>query len=152
MELRKLVMIDKTNFVYSKTAAARILDVEVNTIAKFEKWQKVYFVQIRGQRPTFIPYSAFKENFVTSRMERSKSLYVAPVNDEHFRVVNPKKDTVYSVWLFADGLDCECEDYKNQIAILKGKGCCKHGYAVLTWLGYGRLSEYIAANEEALAA
>lgn len=141
-------MINKTNFIYSKSAAARILGVEVNAIARFEKWKGIYFVQVKGKRPTFIPYRAFKENFVTSRIERSKFLYVAPVNDGHFRVVNPKKDTAYSVWLFADGLDCECEDYKNQIAIFKGQGCCKHGYAVLTWLGYGRLSDYIEANQK----
>jgi hypothetical protein len=145
-------MIDPHNFVYSKAAAARLLGVNVYAIARFEKWKNVYFVQVRGKRPTFIPYSAFKENFVASRIERSKFLYVAPVNDGYFRVVNPKKNTAYSVWLISDGLDCECEDYKNQIAIFKGKGCCKHGYAVLTWLGHGRLSEYIAANEEALAA
>ena len=58
-------MINKTNFIYSKSAAARILGVEVSAIARFEEWQKVYFVQVKGQRPTFIPYSAFKEDFVT---------------------------------------------------------------------------------------
>ena len=88
-------------------------------------------------------------HFVDGRIERSRFLCTAQVDREHFRVVNPRKNTAYSVYLFEDGLDCECEDYKNQIVIFNGKACCKHNYAVLTWLGYNRLSDYVLANTTA---
>lgn len=143
-------MINKINFVYSKSAAARILDVKPQAIVRFEVWAYVCFVQVKGQRPTFISKKAFKQHFVDWRIERSRFLCTAQVNQEHFRVVNPKKNTAYSVYLFEDGLDCECEDYKNQITIFGGgKACCKHGYGVLTWLGFNRLSDYVLANARA---
>ncbi len=143
-------MINKTNFVYSASAAARILGVKVHNIVRFEVWAYVCFVHVKGQRPTFISKKDFKQHFVDWRIERSKSLCVAQVNRENFRVINPKKNSAYSIWLFENGLDCECEDYKNQTIIFNnGKACCKHCYAVLSWLGYNRLSEYISAHARA---
>jgi predicted nucleic acid-binding Zn finger protein len=41
-----------------------------------------------------------------------------------------------------DGVFCECQDYQNQIDLL-GRGCCKHGYAVLAQLGMASLSDYL---------
>lgn len=142
-------MINKANFVYSKSAAARILEVKISEIVKFETWACVCSVHVRGQRPTFISKKVFRQHFVDVRIERSRSLCTAQVNQEHFRVINPKKSTAYSVYLFEDGLDCECEDYKNQVMIFNGRACCKHNYAVLTWLGYNRLKDYITANANA---
>ncbi len=66
---------------------------------------------VRGQRPTFISKKAFREHFVEWRIQQSRSLCVAQVNREHYRVVNPKKSTAYSVFVYEDGFDCECEDY-----------------------------------------
>ena len=142
-------MINKANFVYSKAAAARILDVKPYVIRKFEIWSDVCFVQIRIQKPMFISKKVFRQHFVDMRIERSRPLQVAQVNEEHFRVVNGRKGTAYSNYLFEDGLDCECEDYKNQIAIFNGRACCKHNYAVLRWLGYNRLQDYVEAYAKA---
>lgn len=142
-------MINKTNFVYSKSAAARILEVKLSEVIKFETWAYVCLVQLKGQKQTFISKKVFKQHFVDVRIERSRSLCTAQVNQEHFRVINPKKSTAYSVYLFEDGLDCECEDYKNQVMIFNGKACCKHNYAVLTWLGYNRLKDYVEAYAKA---
>lgn len=158
-------MINSKNFVDSKAAAARILGIKVYAIARLEIWYKVCFVVVKGQRPTFISKKAFRQHFVDWRIEQSRSLCVAQVNrdghltlarqprqpcPQHYRVVNPKKNSVYSVWAFEDGFDCECEDYKNQILIFSnGKACCKHAYGVLTWLGYNRLSDYVLANARA---
>jgi hypothetical protein len=143
-------MINKTNFLYSKSAAARILGVSVYSIARFEVWAYVCFVHVKGQRPTFMSKKAFKQHFVDWRIEQSKWLCVAQVDREHYRVINPKKSTAYSVWAFEESFDCECEDYKNQVLIFNnGKACCKHCYAVLTWLGHNRLSDYISAQARA---
>ena len=142
-------MINSRNFVYSKAAVARILDIKVQAIARWEIWAYVCFVHVRGQRPTFMSKKAFREHFVDWRIEQSRFLCVAQVNREHYRVINPKKNTAYSVWAYEDGFDCECEDYKNQVMIFNGKACCKHAYGVLTWLGYNRLSDYVAAQARA---
>lgn len=137
-------MIDLDNFIYSKAAAARILGVPEYAIAKFESWANGYFVQVRGQRPKLISRKVFKQHFADKRKKDSYSLCVARVEGNHFRVVNPKKGTAYNVFVEDDGLDCECKDYFNQVTILPGKRrCCKHGYAVLTWLGCDRLSDYL---------
>ncbi len=141
-------MINSNNFVYSVAAAARILNVKSYAIARFEVWYKVCFVQVRGQRPTFISKKAFKQHFVDWRIEQSRSLCVAQVNQEHFRVVNPRKSTAYSVFVYEDGFDCECHDYQNQIMIFGGKkACCKHAYGVLRWLGFDKLSDYITKTK-----
>ncbi len=123
-------MINKTNFVYSAAAAARILGVKAHAIARFEVWAYVCFVHVKEHRPTFISKKVFRQHFVDWRIERSKFLCVSQGSSTWFRVVNLKKNTAYSVWAFADGLECECEDYKNQVMIFNGKGCCKHGYGV----------------------
>lgn len=140
-------MINRNNFVFSKAAAARILGVPVNLIVGFQRWAKVCWVWVAGRRPTFMSFKAFKQHFVDWRKQQAKGLYVAPAGEQQFRIVNPKKGTAYSVWAWWDGLDCECEDYKNQISILR-QGCCKHGYAVLTWLGFSTLKEYLESPQE----
>ena len=136
-------MINKYNFVYSKAAAARILNVSPYAIAKFEKWAWVCFVQVKGQRPIFISFKVFKQHFADKRKKDSSSLCANRVEGNHFRVVNPQKGTAYSVFVEDDGIDCECKDFENQTTILKCRPCCKHGYAVLTWLGCDRLSDYL---------
>lgn len=135
-------MINSNNFVYSKAAAARILGIDAYEITRFEVWAYVCFVHVRGHRPTFISKKAFRQHFVEWRKEQAKTLCVSRIADNHYRVVNPKKSTVYSVWLFQEGLDCECEDYRNQVLIL-GKACCKHCYTVLEWLKFESLTEYV---------
>lgn len=143
-------MIGKYNFVYSKAAAARILNVPVYAIARFERWAWVCFVQIRGQRPMFISFKVFKQHFADCRKQKSRPMCVAPVEGNHFRVVNPQKGTAYNVFVEDDGLDCECKDFENQTLILKCRPCCKHCYAVLTWLGCDRLSDYLARIPKAV--
>ena len=140
-------MISKDNFVYSRSSAARILGVESRMVVRFEVWWKICFVQVKGCRPTFISKKTFKQHFVDWRIEQSRSLEVSQFHHEHFRVENPKKGTAYSVYLFEDGLDCTCHDYKNQILIFgDNRACCKHIYGVLGYLGYNRLSDYVKAN------
>ena len=145
-------MINAANFVYSKAAAARILGIKVFVIARFEIWHKVCFVHVRGQRPTFMSKKAFKQHFVDWRIQQGRLMCVSQVNQEHFRVINPRNSNAYSVFVYADSFDCECHDYQNQITIFGGdKACCKHAYGVLTWLGFNRLSDYIEAKQKAIA-
>jgi hypothetical protein len=139
-------MINSQSFVYSKAAAARILGVSVHLILGFQKWWCVCWVWVKGKRPIFMSFKAFKQHFVDWRKAQTRSLCVNKISDEHFRVVNPKKSTAYTVLAFQDGLDCECEDFKNQVIILK-KACCKHCYAVLELLRFNSLADYIEHHQ-----
>lgn len=139
-------MINPVSFIYSMAAAARMLGVKVSQICGFHKWWKVCWVWVKGQRPTFISLSAFRLHFVERRQQEAKHFLVTKLGSQHYQVANPYKDTNYKVWAFHDGLDCECEDYKNQVKFL-GKACCKHCYAVLNTLGFDRLSDYIEHHQ-----
>ncbi len=135
-------MINPKNFVFSKAAAARILGVAKKAVARFEVWYKVIFVIVEGRRPTFISKSKFKQHFVDWRKDRSQRLQVSRFKDNHFRVINIRKGSIYNVFVYQDGLDCQCEDFRNQVNIL-GRACCKHAYSVLNSLGFSSLNEYI---------
>jgi hypothetical protein len=144
-------MINATNLIYSKAAAARILGEMLGRIVKAVEsiqklangaWQITYRT-IFGRCSLIISKADFKKHFVEKRIAESKELYCSRISGNIFRVVNPKKGTAYSVFADIDGISCGCEDYKNQMIFLKGKGCCKHGYSLLKFLGYDRLSEYI---------
>jgi hypothetical protein len=41
---------------------------------------------------------------------------------------------------------CTCDDFNNQLEFW-GRGCCKHGYAVLAHLGFGSLRDYMTAKK-----
>lgn len=140
-------MVTQSNLIYSASAAARILGIPVGLIKGFVRWWKVCWVWVKGKRPTFISLPVFKQHFVEWRKAQSRSLLLARVNSEQFRVVNPRKGTAYSVWALSDGLDCECEDFKNQIFMLK-KACCKHCYRVLLELGFSSLQDYLIAQPQ----
>jgi predicted nucleic acid-binding Zn finger protein len=63
-----------------------------------------------------------------------------------FWVVNPGKQTHYRVVARGDGVFCACDDFNNQLAFF-GRGCCKHGYAVLGYLGLGSLADYLQGQK-----
>ncbi len=135
-------MVTSLSLVYSKSAIARILGVAVSKIKRFEKWWRVCWVWVEGQRPRFFSLSVFKQHFVEHRKAQAREIYINRVRDNWFRAVNPKKGSAYDVYALREGIDCTCEDYSNQIKFLK-KGCCKHGYALLKHLGFDSLADYI---------
>lgn len=139
-------MVTSLNILYSKAAIARILNVAVSKIKGFQKWWRVCWVWIEGQRPRFFPLSIFKQHFVAHRQEQARKIYVAQVREEQYRAVNPQKGTAYDCYTYQEGIDCTCEDYSNQIKLFN-KGCCKHGYAVLKYLGFDSLAEYMEKHQ-----
>jgi vacuolar-type H+-ATPase subunit I/STV1 len=137
-------MINRKNFIYSKAAAARILGVEREEIARFEVWAYVCFVHVRGQRPTFISKKAFTNHFAEWRKQQAEKLTAGRYKDNIFVVINHQKATKYDVYVWQDSLDCSCYDYQNQVNIFAGKiACCKHCYSVLNHLGFSNLRDYI---------
>ena len=136
-------MVSKSNFVFSKAAASRILGVAKNLISGFKVFFRVCWVWVQGARPRFISKKLFTQHFAEYRQQQGRELAVAgwPQMPNWYEVGGVSNN--YPVVLEPTGPECACEDYKNQIAIL-GRGVCKHGYAVLLSLGYCSLREYLA--------
>lgn len=160
-------MIDTNNFIYSKSALARVLKISTSKIVRFEIWDKVIFCIIKGQRPTFVSKKVFKKEFSDFRNRNSKSVNIIPhsVSDKLFLAQSEGKAERHQVEIYQtyDNLiksRCTCKDYRKQLEnrfyLKKETGNfdprCKHQIALETFLG-GNLRDYInelkAINEEA---
>ena len=135
------------NLFFNSSTIARIAEVPVDSIDRFEIWDRVILVifkKNRGLRPRFLSNMLFYSSFVEDRKSRSKSIQVTPnaFADRIYTARNESNDHTYTV-IAAESMECQCADYRNQIAFI-GKGCCKHGYAVLNHLGFNSLSDWQA--------
>ena len=135
------------NLFFNLASVARIAEVPVDSIDRFEIWDRVILVifkKNRGLRPRFLSNMLFYSSFVEDRKSRSKSIQVTPnaFADRIYTARNESNDHTYTV-IAAESMECQCADYRNQIAFI-GKGCCKHGYAVLRSLGFSSLSDWQA--------
>ena len=137
-------MINGVNLVYSKSSAARILGLEYSDIDRLEIWDKIIWIKPFNRKPVMVSKKDFKQHFVDIRKQKSKSLQLTEhiYDSNAFTVRNPWKDTYYKVTLVENGIECECEDYQNQMQFI-GKACCKHCYRVLDHLGHRSLAEYL---------
>ena len=142
-------MITAQNLVYSKSSAARILNLKYSEIKELEIWDKVILVKIYNQKSKFISKQDFRQHFADWRKSRSHSLEATPhlYSKQLFTVHNPYKDTRYQVSIRPQELVCDCDDWMNQKEIL-GKACCKHCYSVLNYLNYSSLKEYLEQSRE----
>lgn len=140
------LMVTSLNLVYSAAAVKRMLGAAVQVV-RIEKWWKVCLVIFRGQRPRFMSRAAFIQHFVQMRKAQAQALTAQQWGCKpiHFTVRNKAKGTEYHLEAKGDRIDCRCEDYSNQIKFL-GRGCCKHGYAVLDLLGFDSLQAYSKAH------
>ncbi|WP_027250441.1 hypothetical protein [Planktothrix agardhii] len=150
-------MISAENLVYSKAALSRALKINPKSIVRFEVWDKVIFVIVKGQRPTFVSKNLFKKEFVEFRQRNSKLVSIIPhaVSDKLFLAQSEGKAERHQVEIYQtyDNLiksRCVCEDYKNQLEnrfyLKKELGTsdrsCKHQIALETFLG-GNLRDYV---------
>ena len=106
---------------------------------RVDQWVSVIHVVAHGVS-TFIGKAQLKKAFVQFRKDNGKSLTVTYLQGDTYRVAGHNTHHVVAT---PTAMVCDCEDYLNQVGAW-GKGCCKHGYAVLGHLGYGSLSEYIS--------
>lgn len=146
-------MIYSEDYIYNKSAVARMLNVAQNAVTRIEKWPvnshsnfSILFIIVKGRRPRFWKKLDFLCHFADWRRSQSKELVVDRLMPNVFAAINEKKKSKYVVTVKPDSINCTCEDYKNQIKFLPKAGVCKHGYAVLKKLGIDRLSEYIKVN------
>ena len=146
-------MIQSEDYIYSKSAVARMLNVAQSLVTRVEKWPlnsfdkcSVVFVMVKGKRPRFWKKLDFLCHFADWRRAQSKELVVDRLMPDTFAVINKKKASKYIIKIKPDAIVCTCEDYKNQNKFLAKVGVCKHGYAVLKKLGIDKLSDYIKGN------
>ena len=134
-------------FVFSDSAAARILDIDAFKVLHVIKGiNETHNVCTIDHKVYQVPNSEFYRNFVFSRQQRSKQLSAqATAYSNVWIVTNPKNRKRYPVRATADSIECKCRDYQKQQEIL-GKGCCKHGYRILNYLGYQDLKAYMNRN------
>jgi|GEM_PF-6164447 len=95
----------------------------------------------------FVPLIDYKKIFVKNRQERLEEIRIDNKDNKIF-AVNVKKQSAYQLTTTDTAIHCECIDYQNQIKAF-GKGCCKHGYALLKTYELSNLSQYIELEKEA---
>jgi len=149
-------MISQDNYIYSKSALARVLNINPKLIVRLEAWASVVFVVIKGKRPTFISKKVFKKEFIDFRKRNSELIKITPHAVSQTWFLGQSKDsTQHKLEIFTtyDNLiksRCDCEDYKNlkdhrfylNRELGKVELKCKHQLALETFLG-GSLTNYI---------
>ena len=135
------------NLFFNLASVARIAEAPIALIDRFEVWDHtvlVIFEKGRGLRPKFLSKKVFYSSFVEDRKARSRLIEITqnPFADKIFTARNTTNSHDYTV-IVSDAIECQCADYRNQVSFI-GRGCCKHGYAVLNHLGFNSLSDFQA--------
>ena len=138
-------MVTAFNILYSAAAVRRLLGLGAWVEVQIREFAWVIWVWVKGRRPTFIGKARFRQHFVDWRRGQGSALVVTQDLDS-FGVINPGKETVYQVEARSDGVFCTCDDFNNQLEFF-GRGCCKHGYAVLAYLGLSSLADYLRVQK-----
>lgn len=139
--------------IYTKESVARVLGVTTKAIGRTMVWAIGFWIWIRGRRPRLYKKSLFEAEFANFRRNSSKHYSVSYV--PNYRKEDPTQyrvaalnnsDLTYRVTdtSTANGksrlMKCECDDYLKMSQAFKAP-VCKHGYAVLNYLGYTSLKE-----------
>lgn len=133
------------NLFFNLASVARIAETPVTSIDRFEVWESLVLVVFKkgdGLRPKFLSKKMFYSSFVEDRKARSTTIAVTQnlFADRVYTARNESNGHAYTV-IASDAIECQCADYRAQVAFV-GRGCCKHGYAVLRSLGFSSLSEW----------
>ena len=135
------------NLFFNLASVARIAKAPIDSIDRFEIWDRVILVIFKKglhMRPRFLSNMLFYSSFVEDRKARSRLIEITqnPFADRIYTAKNPANGHTYTV-IVGDSVECQCADYRAQLSFI-GKGCCKHGYAVLNHLGFNSLSDWQA--------
>ena len=140
-------MATRSSILYSAAAVRRMLNLSATTPVQIQEFLNVVWVWVKGQRPTFISKQDLKSHFVEYRKAEAQTLKVTDWlrDPPRYAIRNPQTGSQHIIIGRPESLDCDCKDYYWQKQFF-GRGCCKHGYAVLNYLGYDSLRSYVAAN------
>jgi len=132
------------HLIYSASAIRRVLNLPSTARLQVQKWFRVIWVWVEGQRPTFLSKATLKRHFVEWRKAAAKALFVEHFYDNIYYVSHPgEARSRRQVQVSHDGLKCQCEDFQAQVKEI-GRGCCKHCYSILNYLGYDSLATYLS--------
>lgn len=114
---------------------------------------------------TFLSCKEFLKRAIENRKDASNDYFVSETDKvNQFHVYGKDADYLtqpgYIVTAYKDAIACECLDYQKQAAIyqehpylwkqlFKERQICKHGFALLKTLGYGKLSTYLRVQAKA---
>ena len=146
IDFAKLTLdLKRTRWIFSRSAAERILGLPSLTVQDVAvRTDNVYIFD--GKNKYFLPKSEFYSEFIRCRRAKANEITAVPHKYSNlFKVTNHENGNQYPVRLLPDTVQCKCRDYEKQIELL-GKGCCKHGYAVIGMLGHDSLASYINSN------
>lgn len=149
MDFNKLRRNNQRNkFIFSNAAAERILGLPAFSVVETDLTHENKVLVKTRDKKYELPTSAFYQDFTQSRQRRSQKLQVSTTEYGNvFMITNPENHNRYPTRTIATGVECRCRDYEKQQELITGsRHCCKHGYAVLSYLGYSSLAEYLAAN------
>ncbi|NEQ46229.1 MAG: hypothetical protein F6K00_22880 [Leptolyngbya sp. SIOISBB] len=140
-------MATRSTLVYSAAAIRRMMGLPASVPVQLREFLDVVWVWVKGDRPTFVSKADFKRHFVERRQAAAESLTVIDwlSDPPRYMVTNPETGSNHLVVEQGDRLDCDCEDYQWQQRFI-GRGCCKHGYAVLRYLGFDSLGDFLPGN------
>lgn len=90
-----------------------------------------------------------KKLMASDRAARSTHIEIIDNKDNTYTAKNTIKGTEYTLTTNDCFIDCTCPDYGNQWIVFEGeKALCKHGYALLSYLGFNSFEEYLEFIEE----
>lgn len=137
------------NYIFTRSAAERILELPAFSIQQIKVYSNAILAKNKQQHLYTMEREWFLHDFAQSRINKAFKLKVEKTNYSNlYRVTNPENKHQYPVRLISEKVECKCRDYQKQQEIL-GKGCCKHGYAVLNSLGYKHLEDYLSQQVSA---
>lgn len=130
--------------LYSKSAIARVLNISLPEIERYQFWKTGVWVKVVGQKPTIVSFKTLKQHFVDFRKNNIDSLiaHQDSQNQSHWQVYNSQSQSCYQLELHSDKITCNCDDYLTQQQLLP-KACCKHCYKVLNQIGFSSLQDYL---------
>jgi hypothetical protein len=143
-----------SSLAINKTAAARILPfaTRVESVRQLRNGAIQVTYRVAGGRrcSTFVSRKAFERDFIEFRQLGAQSVSVKPwgagTYQNHYECRTAGGDRIHNVKLLGYAVNCSCEDYEHQSDKVGLDALCKHGIAVLNYLGYGSISAYTTAN------
>jgi len=132
-------------YIFTKSAAARITGREIKSL---RVWKNCVFVKFEEGSPKFISKEVFIGHFYQWRQESAKRIGIDyDISTGKFKAYSASfKNVTYELDLFPNHIQCTCGDYHQQERFEFNKPRCKHVYAVLDYLGYDCISDYVLDN------
>jgi hypothetical protein len=144
--------IPNSKLFYSAAAIGRILEVGARNITEVQVKGDLVHFRYQNEART-LPKQALLNEFVRFRQtngDRLRELGLLTQDSQtRFSCKSQKKvrkgegteTETYLIEVTAQGVNCTCEDYAKQKEEIN-TGVCKHGYAVLGYLGFRTLAEF----------